>query len=92
MISLGIVARINYLKELGVGVVCLSNYLPMHGGSWFYPTSFINVDSRLGTLQDFELMVRMLHESDIKVQEVRRECCGQGQSIFQIISQYANIW
>ena len=64
---LGISARINYFEEMTVSVVCLSNFLTMHYAGWIYPTNFENVDSRLGTLQDFEQMVQKLHDNNIKV-------------------------
>nr|WP_052226760.1 glycoside hydrolase family 13 protein [Microbacterium mangrovi] len=64
----GILSRVDYLAELGVGAVWLSPFYPSALADGGYDVAdYRNVDPRLGTLDDFDAMLNALHERGIKV-------------------------
>lgn len=64
----GITEKVGYLKRLGVDAIWLSPFYPSELADGGYDVAdYRNVDPRLGTLEDFDEMVRTLHDAGIKV-------------------------
>lgn len=64
----GIRSRLPYLRWLGVDAVWLSPIYPSPMADFGYDVSdYCNVDSRFGTLADFDALVREAHELGLKV-------------------------
>jgi alpha-glucosidase len=64
----GITSRVPYLRSLGVDAVWLCPFYPSALADGGYDVDdHRDVDPRLGTLDDFDAMVRALHGADIKV-------------------------
>ncbi|MHC2998294.1 glycoside hydrolase family 13 protein [Microbacterium sp. HJ5] len=64
----GITSRVEYLHELGIDAVWLSPFYPSELADGGYDVAdYRNVDPRLGTLVDFDEMLRALHSNGIKV-------------------------
>lgn len=64
----GIVSKVDYLSALGVDAVWLSPFYPSALADGGYDVAdYRNVDPRLGTLDDFSILVAALHERGIKV-------------------------
>ena len=64
----GITTRVPYLKELGVDAVWLSPFYPSALADGGYDVDdYRDVDPRIGTLDDFDVMLAALHEAGIKV-------------------------
>lgn len=64
----GIVSRADYLAQLGIDAVWLSPFYPSALADGGYDVAdYRNVDPRLGTLDDFDVMVAALHERGIRV-------------------------
>ncbi|MDR7189558.1 alpha-glucosidase [Microbacterium sp. BE35] len=64
----GVTSRVPYLKELGIDAVWLSPFYPSALADGGYDVAdYRDVDPRLGTLEDFDEMLRALHGAGIKV-------------------------
>lgn len=64
----GLLSRADYLDDLGVDAVWLSPFYPSPLADGGYDvTDYRNVDPRLGTLEDFDVMLDALHARGIKV-------------------------
>ena len=64
----GITSKISYLKSLSLDAVWLSPFYPSALADGGYDVAdYRNVDPRLGTLRDFDKMVKALHEAEISV-------------------------
>ncbi len=64
----GIISRVPYLKSLGIDAVWLSPHYPSALADGGYDVDdYRNVDSRLGSLEDFDHMVDELHKNGIRV-------------------------
>jgi alpha-glucosidase len=64
----GIVSRVAYLADLGVDAVWLSPFYPSALADGGYDVDdYRDVDPRIGTLADFDLMITALHAAGIKV-------------------------
>ena len=64
----GITAKVPYLQRLGIDAVWLSPFYPSALADGGYDVDdYRNVDPRLGTLDDFDEMVRTLHDAGIKL-------------------------
>ncbi|HCN39427.1 glycoside hydrolase family 13 protein [Rothia sp. (in: high G+C Gram-positive bacteria)] len=64
----GITSRVPYLKKLGVDAVWLSPFYPSQLADGGYDVDdFRNVDPKIGSLEDFDEMSRVLHEAGIKL-------------------------
>jgi alpha-glucosidase len=64
----GIIAQRDYLVELGVDALWISPFYPsplVDGG--YDIADYEGVDPRLGTLEDFDKLVRAYHEVDIRI-------------------------
>ncbi|ROP65263.1 alpha-glucosidase [Curtobacterium sp. ZW137] len=64
----GITSRVPYLAGLGVDAIWLSPFFPSPLADGGYDVAdYRDVDPRLGTLADFDALVRSAHEHDIRV-------------------------
>jgi alpha-glucosidase len=64
----GITSKIDYLKSLSLDAVWLSPFYPSELADGGYDVAdYRNVDPRLGTLKDFDKMLKALHKADISV-------------------------
>src|ERR687890_333951 len=64
----GVTSRVPYLASLGVDAVWLSPFYPSALADGGYDVDdYRNVDPTLGTLADFDAMVRDLHDAGIRV-------------------------
>ncbi len=64
----GITSRVPYLQQLGVDAVWLSPFYPSALADGGYDVDdYRDVDSKIGTLDDFDEMVATLHAAHIKV-------------------------
>ena len=64
----GVTSKIDYLKQLGVDAIWLSPFYPSDLADGGYDViDYRNVDPRLGTMDDFDDMVKAAHEAGIKV-------------------------
>ncbi|MGC5224578.1 glycoside hydrolase family 13 protein [Micromonospora sp. DT81.3] len=64
----GITSRIDHLAELGIDAVWLSPFYPSELADGGYDVAdYRNVDPRLGTLRDFDDLVKTLHNRGIRV-------------------------
>jgi alpha-glucosidase len=64
----GIIRRLDYLKWLGVKGVWLSPVYPSPMADFGYDISdYSNIDQVYGTLDDFDELVREIHERDMKI-------------------------
>ncbi|KZC95450.1 glycoside hydrolase family 13 protein [Clavibacter tessellarius] len=64
----GITRRVPYLRELGIDAVWLSPFYPSALADGGYDVDdYRDVDPRLGTLDDFDDMVRALHDAGIRL-------------------------
>ena len=64
----GITSKIDYLKSLSLDAVWLSPFYPSELADGGYDVAdYRNVDPRLGTLKDFDKMLKSLHKADISV-------------------------
>lgn len=64
----GLVARLDYLQWLGVGAIWITPFYPspMRDGGYDI-ADFCNVESRFGSLDDFDQVVAEAHARDIRV-------------------------
>lgn len=64
----GVTSRVDYLVALGVDAVWLSPFYPSALADGGYDVDdYRDVDPRLGTLQDFDVMLGTLHKAGIRV-------------------------
>lgn len=64
----GIENKLDYLKELGVDVIWITPFYPSPGVDMGYDISdYKDVDSKFGTLKDFDSLVAKAHEKGIKI-------------------------
>lgn len=65
---LGVIERLDYLKELGIGAIWLSPFYksPMIDGGYDI-ADHTAVDPGLGTVEDIELLIQEAHKRDIKL-------------------------
>lgn len=63
----GVIEKLDYLKDMGITTVwlspisCTANY---HG---YHITDFLNIDPHFGTMEDFNLLVDMVHKKGMKI-------------------------
>jgi alpha-glucosidase len=64
----GLISRLGYLAELGVDAIWLSPFYPspLHDGGYDV-SDYTDVDPRLGTLADFDSLVKKAKDHDIRV-------------------------
>ncbi|WP_430876226.1 alpha,alpha-phosphotrehalase [Gilliamella sp. G0441] len=65
---LGIISRLDYLKNLGISAIWLTPIYPSPQVDNGYDVSdYYNIDPAYGTMDDFELLVKQAHERDIRI-------------------------
>jgi len=64
----GIIARVPYLKSLGIDAVWLSPIFPSPMADFGYDISdYTGIDPLFGTMEDFDALVRAAHENGLKL-------------------------
>jgi oligo-1,6-glucosidase len=64
----GIIARLDYLKQLGVDVVWLSPVYPSAGDDGGYDVSdYCTIDATFGTMTDWEELLQQMHTRGIRL-------------------------
>lgn len=64
----GIISRLDYLRELGVGVIWLSPIYPSPNVDFGYDVSdYKAIHPDFGTMQDFDRLVAQAEKRDIKI-------------------------
>lgn len=64
----GITSKLDYLKKLGVGAIWITPFYPSPQKDAGYDISdYCNVSPELGTLKDFDRMIKKAHKNNIKV-------------------------
>ena len=64
----GVTSRLDYLQDLGVDAIWMSPFYPSPLADGGYDVSdYCDVDPRLGTLEDFEVLVQGAHQRGLKV-------------------------
>ena len=64
----GITLKVDYLSKLGVDAIWLSPFYPSHLYDGGYDVDdYRNVDPRIGSLEDFDEMVKAFHVANIKI-------------------------
>lgn len=65
---LGIISRLDYLKNLGISAIWLTPIYPSPQVDNGYDVSdYYDIDPVYGTMDDFELLVKQAHERDIRI-------------------------
>ena len=64
----GIISKLDYLKELGVGILWLSPIYPSPMDDMGYDISdYKNINPRFGTMDDFDELIREANKRDIRI-------------------------
>jgi alpha-glucosidase len=64
----GITSRLNYVKDLGVGAISLSPFFKTTFiDSGYDITDFKDIDTKVGTLEDFDILVSTMHKKGLKL-------------------------
>ena len=64
----GVTSKMDYLKELGVDAIWLSPFYPSELADGGYDVEdYRNVDPRLGTMDDFDMLTQAAHSRGIKL-------------------------
>ena len=64
----GVISKINYIKSLGVDAIWLSPFFTSPMKDMGYDVSdYTSVDPIFGTMDDFEHLISLAHQNDIKV-------------------------
>lgn len=81
----GIEEKLDYLSWLGISAIWLCPFFPSPGIDCGYDVSdYCNVDPELGTLEDFDSLVRAAHERDIAVFiDIVPNHCSDQHTLFQ---------
>lgn len=66
---LGLISKLDYLKEIGIGAILFAGSLQptdfAYGGTMM--TQFCDIDPRLGTLEDFDHLIKEAHKRGIAI-------------------------
>lgn len=63
----GIMQKIPYLKELGINALYLNPIFEARSNHRYDTANYFQIDSMLGTLDDFTLLVEELHKNDMHI-------------------------
>lgn len=64
----GIISRVDYLDQLGIDAVWLSPFYPSALADGGYDVDdYMDIDPRIGTLEEFDQLIAKLHERQIRV-------------------------
>mgnify|MGYP000057616601 CR=1 FL=1 len=64
----GIISRVEYLKQLGIDAVWLSPHYPSELADGGYDVAdYRDIDPRIGTLAEFDVMLEELHKAGIRI-------------------------
>ena len=63
----GIISKLDYLQDLGINCLWLTPIFPSPSHHGYDPSDYSTIEPRLGTLADWELLVREAHQRGIKL-------------------------
>ena len=64
----GMIAKLDYLKELGVDAIWLSPHFPSPNFDWGYDISdYCSVAPEYGNIEEFKIFLHEAHDRDLKV-------------------------
>jgi cyclomaltodextrinase len=63
----GIIGKLDYLSSLGVGAIYLNPIHPASSAHMYDVEDYFGINPKLGTAEDFRLLVQKAHEKDIKI-------------------------
>ncbi len=63
----GIIKRFNYIKSLGVDAIWISPFYKTSAYHGYHVTDFFSIDERFGNKDDLKEIVKISHQSNIKV-------------------------
>ncbi len=64
----GIISKVDYFKQLGINTIWISPFYPSPGIDCGYDVSnFCEIDPEIGTLEEFDELLKVFHENDIAV-------------------------
>ncbi len=64
----GVIEKLNYLKELGVETIWLSPFFESpHQDHGYDITNFRKIDPLFGTMEDFDILLKEIHDRDMKI-------------------------
>ena len=64
----GIISRLDYLQWLGVNIIWVTPFYPSPMKDFGYDISnYTAVDSRFGTMEDFENLLKQVHNRNMKL-------------------------
>ncbi|PZV18770.1 MAG: alpha-amylase [Pseudanabaena sp.] len=63
----GIISKLDYLNDLGVNCLWLTPIFPSPSHHGYDPIDYSAIEPRLGTLEDWQLLVAEAHQRDIRI-------------------------
>ena len=63
----GIIQKIPYLKDLGITTIWISPFYKTSVYHGYHITDFFSVDSHFGTKKDVEMLIRAVHDNEMKI-------------------------
>ena len=63
----GIIAKLDYLKDLGITCIWLTPIFPSPSHHGYDPTDYSTIEPRLGTLEDWQKLVKEAHQRGIRI-------------------------
>ncbi len=65
---LGIISKLDYIKDLGVDAIWLSPIYPSPDADFGYDVAdYTGIDSKYGSMQDFDLLIEEAHQRDLRI-------------------------
>jgi len=64
---LGIIEKIDYLKELGINAIYLNPVFASTANHRYHTYDYFNIDPILGTNKDLKALIKILHKNNIKI-------------------------
>ncbi len=64
----GLISKVDYLKELGIDAIYVTPFFPSpYYDSGFDVTTYYDIDSKVGTMDDFKRLIEVLHNNNLKL-------------------------
>jgi alpha-amylase len=63
----GMTSKLDYLSELGIGVIWLSPVMPAKSFHKYNVEDYKGIDSEYGSIEDFKELTRQAHQKDIRI-------------------------
>jgi glycosidase len=80
----GVIERFDYLLDLGINALYFNPIFQATSNHRYNTTDYFKIDPKLGTMEDFHSLLRLAHESNVKViLDGVFNHCGRGFFAFQ---------